>query len=43
LKTIARTLAEGRVSEAEARSLAKEGRAMVWIDGGMHATEVGSA
>src|SRR3954447_2824762 len=35
-------LAEG-VSEQEARALAKEGRAIVWIDGGLHATEtVGS-
>ncbi len=32
-------LAEG-VSEEEARALAKEGRAVVWIDGGLHATEV---
>jgi hypothetical protein len=32
-------LAEG-VNEAEARALAKEGKAVVWIDGGLHATEV---
>ncbi len=32
-------LAEG-VSEDEARSLAAEGKAVVWIDGGLHATEV---
>ena len=40
-KEIARrmALAEG-VSEAEARALAKEGKAVVWIDGGLHATEV---
>ncbi len=31
--------AEG-VNEAEARRLAKEGKAIVWIDGGLHATEV---
>jgi hypothetical protein len=31
-------LAEG-VSEDEARRLAKEGKAVVWIDGGLHATE----
>jgi hypothetical protein len=31
-------LAEG-VSESEARALAREGRAVVWIDGGLHATE----
>ncbi|MEO8594506.1 MAG: M14 metallopeptidase family protein [Candidatus Solibacter sp.] len=34
--------AEG-VSEPEARALAREGKAIVWIDGGLHATEtVGS-
>ncbi|MFN0123869.1 MAG: M14 metallopeptidase family protein, partial [Blastocatellia bacterium] len=32
-------LAEG-VNETEARTLAKEGKAVVWIDGGLHATEV---
>ena len=32
-------LADG-VSEDEARALAKEGKAIVWIDGGLHATEV---
>ena len=32
-------LARARVSEEEARLLAKQGRAIVWIDGGMHATE----
>lgn len=32
-------LAEG-VSEEEARALAEEGKAVVWIDGGLHATEV---
>ena len=31
--------AEG-VDEAEARRLAKEGKAVVWIDGGLHANEV---
>jgi hypothetical protein len=31
-------LAEG-VTDEEARRLAKEGRAVVWIDGGLHATE----
>ncbi|MBX3134013.1 MAG: peptidase [Gemmatimonadaceae bacterium] len=31
--------AEG-VSEAEARRLAREGKGIVWIDGGLHATEV---
>src|SRR5262245_52290450 len=32
-------LAEG-LTEQEARALAKEGKAVVWIDGGLHATEV---
>ena len=32
-------LAEG-VTEQEARALAKEGKAVVWIDGGLHASEV---
>ena len=32
-------LAEG-LSEAQAHSLAKEGKSIVWIDGGLHATEV---
>ncbi len=40
-KEIARrlALAEG-LSEGEARSMAREGRAVVWIDGGLHGTEV---
>src|SRR5690606_32225884 len=32
-------LAEG-LTDAEAQRLAREGRAIVWIDGGLHATEV---
>jgi hypothetical protein len=32
-------LAEG-LSDREARELASEGRAVVWIDGGLHATEI---
>jgi hypothetical protein len=32
-------LAEG-LTDAEARKLAQEGKAVVWIDGGLHATEV---
>ncbi len=32
-------LAEG-LSEEQARALAKEGKAVVWIDGGLHASEV---
>jgi len=40
-KEIARklALAEG-LTDAEARALAKEGKAVVWFDGGLHATEV---
>jgi len=40
-KEIARKLAmaEG-LTDAEARALAKEGKAVVWFDGGLHATEV---
>jgi len=33
------SLAEG-VDSAEARRLAKEGKVIIWIDGGLHATEV---
>jgi len=33
------TLAEG-LSDAQARALAQEGKIIVWIDGGIHATEV---
>jgi hypothetical protein len=48
-KEIARTLAYARdpdagpgsiLDEDEARALAREGKAIVWIDGGLHATEV---
>jgi hypothetical protein len=43
-KEIARQLATARgLDEAKARALAKEGRAIVWIDGGLHATEVAHA
>ena len=38
---IARRLAVAEsTSEEEARALAREGKAVVWIDGGLHATEV---
>jgi hypothetical protein len=41
---IARQLAFARgVDEPKARALAKEGKAIVWIDGGLHATEVAGA
>lgn len=40
-KTIARRLALAKdLGDAEARRLAGEGKAVVWIDGGLHATEV---
>ena len=40
-KEIARRLAHAEgVSEEEARALAAEGKAVIWIDGGLHATEV---
>lgn len=41
LKAIARrlALAEDVATDAEARALAAEGRAVVWIDGGLHANE----
>ena len=43
-KEIARQLAHARgLDEARARALAKEGKAIVWIDGGLHATEVAHA
>lgn len=43
-KEISRTLAIARgVDQAKARALAKEGKAIVWIDGGLHATEVAHA
>ena len=36
-------LARARIDEATARRLAVEGKAIVWIDGGLHATEVAGA
>ena len=40
-KEIARRLAQAEgVTEEEARALAADGKAVVWIDGGLHATEV---
>ncbi|TAJ71388.1 MAG: peptidase [Phenylobacterium sp.] len=40
-REIARKLAKAEgVSEQEARALAAEGKAVIWIDGGLHATEV---
>ncbi|MGC4251790.1 MAG: M14 family metallopeptidase [Sphingobium sp.] len=40
-RAIARSLASAEgLDEAQARALASEGKAIVWIDGGMHAAEV---
>ena len=40
-KEIAERMAKAEgVSEAEARAMAAEGRAVIWIDGGLHANEV---
>ena len=40
-KEIARKLAQAEgISDEEAKALAKEGKAVVWFDGGLHATEV---
>src|SRR5688572_23219038 len=40
-KEIARRLAHAEgIDSTQARALAKEGKAVVWIDGGLHATEV---
>ena len=40
-KEIARRLAKAEgVDEAEAQRLSREGKAIIWIDGGLHATEV---
>ncbi|MEM8487702.1 MAG: M14 metallopeptidase family protein [Bacteroidota bacterium] len=38
-KSISAKLARARIDENTARQLADEGKAVVWIDGGMHATE----
>lgn len=38
-KEISEKLARAEISEEEARRLSKEGKAIVWFDGGMHATE----
>lgn len=39
-RRISESLARGRVDEAEARRLAAQGKAIIWIDGGLHANEV---
>lgn len=42
-KQVVKQLASGTIDEATARQLANEGKAIVWIDGGLHATEVAGA
>src|SRR4026207_2335919 len=40
-KQISQQLPNARgISEQQARAMAKEGKAVIWIDGGLHATEV---
>ena len=38
-RLISEQLARGRIDEGQARQLADEGKAIIWIDAGMHATE----
>ena len=38
-RTISEKLARARIDESTARQLSEQGKAVVWIDGGMHATE----
>ena len=38
-KEITHRLGDGRIGGAEAKALAAEGRAIVWLDAGLHATE----
>jgi len=40
---ISEQLARARIDEATAQNLAQNGKAVVWIDGGLHATEVAGA
>ena len=39
-KQISSQLARAEITEQEARNLSKEGKSVVWIDGGLHSTEV---
>ena len=39
-RSISESLARASVDEARAESLTREGKAVVWIDGGLHATEL---
>lgn len=43
LREISEKLALGQIGDAEARQLSREGRAVVYIDGGLHANEVAPA
>jgi hypothetical protein len=42
-RSIVKQLASGTLDESTARDLSKEGKTIVWIDGGLHATEVAGA
>ncbi len=42
-KQINRRLALGKATPEEAKTLAREGKAIVWIDSGLHATEIAPA
>lgn len=42
-KDIVHQLASGTIDEATAHRLANDGKAIIWIDGGLHATEVAGA
>lgn len=42
-QNISEQLARARIEDETAQQLAKEGKAIVWIDGGLHATEVAGA
>ena len=42
-RSISEQLARARISPQEARQLAQQGKAVVWIDGGMHAREAAHA
>ena len=39
-REISEKLSRAEISEAEARRLSKDGKAIVWFDGGMHAIEL---
>jgi len=42
-KSISEKMARAKISEKEAQQLAKEGKAIIWFDGGMHASEMAHA